>query len=173
MGKNTLKIGLMTGITFLFLSTLCFPVINANEGKPDLTIEEIYVHVAPRGGRLPWEMEYLKCKYRNVGDGDVTEKDVIQFQIVVEKLLFNKLPIRVIMNICTHGYSINHGLEAGSTFNETLIYHYLFVLPGYMKFKCTVNPNRLIEESNYDNNYIEKTFFGYIGWRTYRWIPVD
>ena len=173
MGKNTLKRSIIVGIVMLFLSITCLPVL-ANEGKPDLTIEEIYVYVSPGGGRgLPWEREYIRCNFSNIGEGDVTEEDIIQFQIVVEKLLFNKIPIREIMNICTHGYAVHNGLEPGRTYYETLTSHYILAFPGYMKFKCRINPNSLIEEANYDNNYCEKTFFAFIGWRTYRWIPID
>jgi len=173
IGKNTLKRSIIVGIVFLFLSTVCLLVV-ASEEKPDLTIDEIYVYVSPGGGRGPSrEREYIRCNFSNIGEGDVTGEDIIQFQIVVEKLLFNKIPIREIINVCTHGYAVHNGLEPGRTYYETLTSHYILALPGYMKFKCRINPNDLIGESNYDNNYCEKTFFGYIGWRTYRWIPVD
>ena len=172
VGK-TLRRSLIVGIIMLFLSSMCLPVL-ATEELPDLAIEEIYVYVSPGGGRgPPWEREYIRCNFSNIGDEIVNEEDIIQFHIVVEKLLFNKIPIREIMNVVTHGYAIHNGLEPGRTVHETLTSHYILALPGYMKFKCTINPNNLIEESKYDNNYCERTFFGYIGWRTYRWIPVD
>ena len=174
MCKNPIRIGLTTGIIFLLLSSICTPPISAGEGKPDLTIDEIYVYVCPGGGRGPsWEREYIRCNYSNIGECKVTDKDIIQFQIVIEKLWFNGNLKRVITNITTHGYFINNGLESGKTLFETLPSHFLLAFPGFFKFKCIINPNSLVNESNYDNNYCEKTFFGYIGWRTFRWIPVD
>jgi len=174
MWKNTIRNWIITGIIFLLLLSICVPIISAGEGKPDLTIDEIYVYVCPGGGRGPsWEREYIRCNYSNIGEYKVTDKDIIQFQIVIEKLWLNKNLKRVITNVTTHGYFINKGLEPGQTLVETLTSHFIRALPGFFKIKCIINPNSLVNESNYDNNYCEQIFFGYIGWRTYRWIPVD
>lgn len=174
MWKNLKRIGLPTGCILFLLSTICVPLISAGEGKPDLTIDEINVYVCTGGGRYySWEREYIRCNYSNIGENKVTDKDLIQFQIVIEKLWLNKNLKRVITNVTTHGYFINNGLEPGQTLFETLTSHFILALPGFFRFKCIINPNSLVNESNYDNNYCEKIFFGYIGWRTYRWIPFD
>ena len=41
------------------LTLTSVPSVLSNDEKPDLIIEHIYKVTVPRGGRLPWEQEFI------------------------------------------------------------------------------------------------------------------
>ena len=171
MEKKTLIRHSLIVCIICLLTLTSVPSVLSNDEKPDLIIEHIYKVTVPRGGRLPWEQEFIYCRVRNIGDAPVREDERFEYHIIVEQLLFNKFPIRTLKN-STRGFFIWQGLEPGESHCLVLSNNLRFFLPGNFRFHITVNQNQIINETNYGNNYGVETFFGYRGWRTYRWILV-
>lgn len=171
MEKKTIIRQILIVFIICLLTLTSVPSVLSNDEKPELIIDDIYKVTVPKGGRLPWEKEFIYCRVRNIGDAPVREDEIFEYQIIVEQLLFNKFPIRTLKN-STRGFFIWQGLEPGESFFLIISNDLRFFLPGNFRFHITVNQNQIIDETNYDNNYGAETFFGYRGWRTYRWILV-
>ena len=161
MGKNPLKRSLIVGIVFLFLSTTCIPVL-ASEEKPDLIVS--MVGYGPKA-------EYQPSRYyaviKNVGNATLWDKE---YTLLYEftRMVLNKIPITVL-----HDYTWCHlygGLEPGDYLDFGLMVHPRD-LPkfGFFEYKCTINPMKSIEESNYDNNYLAQKYIVFFG----IWKPID
>jgi len=146
MGKNILKRGLIIGIVCLFLSTTCIPVL-ANVGKPDLIVSSIY------RDRIPDTPNY--CVYaviKNIGTETATGTFYLHDEI--KRLFFGD-----IIHSETHILGLNE-LKPGAVYQYFLGYEWDIVPYFYLlyRLKCTVNPEKTIEESNYCNNNLVRIF---------------
>lgn len=160
MRNNILKKSLIIGIIFLLLSTMCIPFATANDGKPDLIIEDIIL----KSGHEPFS-SFLYCSIKNIGDSPTPRNSVYEVYVRCYWLLFGFIPL---VNIKSE---TKGGQYSGSIFGEDT--YDLYIEPsdtnfiwGAYGFYLVVNPNRKIDESNYLNNmYNENWFYNFIiGW---------
>ena len=144
---------LAVGIFLLFLSTICLPVL-ANEGKPDLVVTNICQCTDHRFGVI----HYISVEVQNTGNATANGSK-LQFHVAAQRLLFGVIPLKSIFIEESSQNQFN--MSPGFKFNFPIKYTpTLFGIPfGFYKLNCTVNPNKTIEESNYDNNFIEKKYF--------------
>jgi hypothetical protein len=177
MKKDWLVKTFAMGIVVLFISTGFIPITNGlsqqkqeladnkisdstvsnNEGKPDLVIEDIFLW----SDDIPWE-RHFECNVKNIGDANTPWYwSEVEVSVKVYWLLFGKIPILPILSDSTTIYV--DVILPGETIN--LIFASCDALPKFGSYRIylTVNPHKIIEESNYDNNkYSEdwKVFFG-------------
>ena len=150
MSMNTLKRNLIIGIIFLFLSAACLPVL-ASEGKPDLIIEDM--GFAPHNGIK--KVFYTTIK--NIGDAKAYG---IQVQYTFIRMLFGIIPIKnVFAGVAYHTQVVSPQNTTDFFLISTL------ALPkiGFFEIDCTVNPEKIIEESNYDNNNLTMNYIALFG----------
>ena len=143
MGKNILKRSLIVSIVMLFLSTVFLPVL-ANECLPDLIVDGI--------GRVkePEINVYsIVVKIKNIGDETATGTFYVHYE-VKRLLFFGRIAISG-----TRTSSINE-LKPGEVYQYDFgpQSHYIPFHGFFIELNCTVNPEKTIEESNYDNNYL-------------------
>jgi hypothetical protein len=166
MGKNTLKRSIIIGIIFLFLSTICLPVL-AKEKKADLTIDGIVV--APNYWEPGPNFQDLLCSFRNIGDAPTNG---LYYKVVVKQMRFGFIPFRI---ITTKFYNVGIPLAPGETYSEFLPsgapYGDGMPFFGFIRFEVTVNPDHSTPEWNYENNYYNETFWEFnpiiLGFITY------
>ena len=134
------------------------PAVESNPGKPDLIIENIIIeeyghHVPPN--------QMLCCRVKNIGDAAVEEKICVSIQVY--RCLF-RFPIRF---IGTYEGSSNPltPLNSGETIDIEFAYDYNIPGFGFFQFKAEVNPDEIIDESNFQNNdYTEYDFRLFYWW---------
>ncbi|MBE3122111.1 MAG: hypothetical protein IMZ53_01215 [Thermoplasmata archaeon] len=148
---------LAVGIILLFLSTTCIPVL-ASDGKPDLIIEGL--------GTIPTDIifdNWVYCVVKNIGSG--TANDFIDVKVEIKRVLFglfliNKTIFNSFANVRTpDGYS------PGETVDIYFAIDYQLPSWGFFRIYCWVNPDKRIEEENYDNNfYVQDVFVLFGDW---------
>jgi hypothetical protein len=154
MENPCIKKGLGVIVLILFLSTTCLPIVNASEGKPDLIVQQMGF---ARDEETPVFVSYAIIK--NIGDLKVVEDLYLKYT-------FTRLIYKTITNIDTTWMWIGGGLEPGEEVHWDLISDYRLPKFGFFEFKCTVNPDKIIEESNYDNNDLSQKYIAFLGqWR--------
>lgn len=128
---------------------------NSNEGKPDLVIDDIFLW--PSNQPYEYHFEY---RLKNIGDAPIYNFQ-LKTTIQIRWLLLGSIPLFSIY-LTTH-----NGLVGRLLSNETISIPFIScdALPkfGSYRFSLTVNPNKIIDESDYDNNkYSEdwSVFFG-------------
>ena len=127
------------------------------EGLPDLVIEGL----GTEPGTLPFEYEVF-CRFKNIGSGvadDFIDLKVEMKRVFLGLFLINKTIYSTFANIWEGGYAPG---ETG-----TLEFDYISYLPawGFFRIYCYINPNKRIEEENYDNNlYIRNVFVLFGDW---------
>ena len=143
--RKKLIIGVI--ITVLVLSST--PVVIGSEGKPDLIVSFIgFVPYGDSGRNIAF------ATIKNIGDAD------IQGELTL-KYTFIRLVFGTIARIDT--VPMSGGLKPGDFVSWTLIYESRLPKFGFFEFKCTVNPGRTIEESNYDNNDLSQKYVAFLG----------
>jgi len=163
-----MKETLAVGIVFLFLSTSCFPFVTANNEKPDLIIEDIFLVE----DHEPLS-ESLHCTVRNIGNTPVPSGVDYEVDVRIYLLLFRIIPVIPIKSYTRH--IIIHGSLFGEDTVDIYIepfYEHMWEIPiiwGAYRFCLTVNPNKLIDESNFDNNKYGENWFRTIMY----WYPLN
>ena len=148
---------LAVGIILLFLSTTCIPVL-ASDGKPDLIIEGL----GTRPANTP-PHNWVYCVVKNIGTG--TANDFIDVKVEIKRVLFGVFLInKTLRSYFANGWS-SGGLPPNNAtgIEFTMDYH----LPswGFYRIYCWVNPDKRIEEENYDNNfYVQDVFVLFGDW---------
>jgi hypothetical protein len=149
MGKNILKRSLIVGIIMLFLSTACLPVL-ASEDLPDLIVQSVNIVPAGDSGM---DFEAI-AEIKNVGDADA----------IGSVQIYNSFNRLFLLKTVFSKYS-SVGIHLAP--NETIIVKLtgMQVLPhfGFFIFNCQVNTGKLIEESNYKNNRLDKVCMAVVG----------
>jgi CARDB len=149
MGKKTVIRNIIVCFTILFLLTSFQPFVNASEDKPDLIVDGI--------GRVK-EPEIniysIVVNIKNIGNKTATGTFCVHWEN--RRLLF----FGRIVRSGNHTASISE-LNPGEVYqyNFGTESHYIPFLGFFIELNCTVNPEKTIEESNYDNNYL-----------THRWV---
>jgi hypothetical protein len=149
--------GFAVGIILLFLSTTCIPVL-ASDGKPDLIIEDL----GTRPTNTP-PHNWVYCVIKNIGSG--TAYDFIDVKVEIKRVLFglfliNKTIFNSFANVRTpDGYS------PGETVDIKFAIDYQLPSWGFFRIYCWVNPDKRIDEENYDNNfYVQDVFVLFGDW---------
>ena len=176
MKKEWLVKNLALGFVVLFISTGFIPITNGItqqkheladnqisdstvsniEGKPDLVIEDIFL----------WPSDYpftyhFECSVKNIGNS-TNEWNNVEINVKIKWMFLSYIPLLSI-TAYTESHYILGVIESGRMIN--LSFASCDCLPkfGTYRFYLTVNPHKIIEESDYDNNkYSEdwKVFFG-------------
>jgi len=131
---------------------------SANEGLPDLVIEGL----GTKPSTMPYEY-IVFCRFKNIGSG--VAYDFIDLRVEVKRVflglfLINKTIYSTFANTRRVG-----GYAPGET--GTIEFDYTSYLPawGFFRIYCYINPNKRIEEENYDNNlYIRDVFVFFGDW---------
>lgn len=148
MGKT-----LIVGIAMLFLSTACLPVL-ASEEKPDLIVEQI---------DRAWDNQFNDLVYatiRNIGTAKAEGNIYVKYTVI--RLLFGVIPIKVAQTGTKFVYR-DGGLKPGDFLGFTLSMERDLPKFGIFRVSTAVNPGRIIEESNYDNNDLSQKFIVFFG----------
>jgi len=129
----------------LFLSTTCIPVL-ASDGKPDLIIEGL--------GTTPTNTpphNWVYCVVRNIGSG--TAYDDIEVKVEIKRVIFGMFLInKTLRSFFASGWS-SSGLPPNNTTGLEFAIDYELPSWGFYRIYCWVNPDKRIEEENYDNNF--------------------
>ena len=150
---------------FALLGTILFMLVSvpqtvSADGLPDLIIED--VRIEP--GSFPYEQEFY-CRLRNVGDVivDVTISLSVKLQFCI---LLGMLPIHTIDSYIGAGNYVP-GLNPGESID--IYFAHSDDLPrfGFYRFSCEVNPNSIIDEIDYNNNYYDEKSFVFLGYWKY------
>lgn len=119
-------------------------LINPGE-PPDLIIENIFLK-----GYHEWFASYFCFTVRNIGGSLIYDKDV-EIYVRVYWLLFGRIPL-IPVRLFNLERDIGGSLFGGTKLNLYLMDDDDMPLWGYYRIFLTINPNRLIYESNFDNN---------------------
>ncbi|MBU1940996.1 MAG: hypothetical protein KKC68_04420 [Candidatus Thermoplasmatota archaeon] len=125
------------------------------DGLPDLIVKDIILHSSHTPGDI-----LFSARVRNIGDATSGEK--IDLKLLVTQNLFGLIPIKVIINNEIQ-YFVSGGIKPGNYID--LIFTGDGALPdfGFIKFRCTVNPNKTVQENNYINNGDNELMFTVFG----------
>jgi len=160
MENPRIKKGLGVTVVLLFLLTTCLPIVNAGEGKPDLIIEGL--------GTIQAEDfidNEVYCVVKNIGSG--TAYDDIEVKVEIKRVIFGVFLInKTLRSFYASGWS-SSGLPPNNT--TSLEFAMDDQLPqGWFRIYriyCQVNPDKRIEEENYDNNfYVQDVFVLFGDW---------
>jgi len=151
-----LKRSLIVCIVFLFLSTACLPVL-ASEEKPDLIIENIFLW--PSNTPYEYHFEY---SLRNIGDVATPYYwSEIEISVKIYWLVFQTIPLLRIKSYTSTDYLDT--IRPGETINITFVSCDALPKFGSYRFSLTVNPSKIIEESDYDNNKCSEDWKVFLG----------
>ena len=147
MENPRIKKGLGVTVVLLFLLTTCLPIVNAGEGKPDLIIEGLgtiqandFIH------------NWVYCVVKNIGNGSTNYLDL---KVHIKRVLFGMF----LINKTLRSFYMNSWSSDSLLPNETTGARFAmdYQLPqGWFRIYriyCWVNPDKRIEEENYDNNF--------------------
>jgi len=148
IGK-TLKRSLIVGIIVLFLSTICLPVL-ASEELPDLIVESI--NIVPDGDS-GMDFEAI-AEIKNVGNSDAVGS--VQIYNSFNRLILLKTVFSKVSSVGIH-LAPNESTIVKLTGMQVLPHF------GFFIFTCQINTDQLIEESNYNNNRIDKVCMAVVG----------
>ena len=143
MGK-TLKRSLIVGIIFLFLSTVCLPVL-ASEELPDLVINDIFLWPSD----TPHEYHF-ECSIINQGN-PTNEWNDIEINVKIKWMFLGKIPLLTIASN-TGSNHLQGIIGTGERINLSFASCDRLPKFGSYRFILEVNPNETVDESNYDNN---------------------
>ncbi len=148
---------LAVGIILFFLSTACLPVI-ADDGKPDLYVNNVGTY---RDNEFPPVKYFFVFEICN--SGNASANGTLNINFTAQRFLFGILPIKSI----TIEYSdyIDFDFYPGCHCWYAILYRPIQFGFGLFKINCTVNPDKNIEETNYNNNYYEHKYLALpLGW---------
>jgi hypothetical protein len=156
MENPRIKKGLGVIVVLLFLSTICLPIVNAGEGKPDLLIDGL--------GTTPantFPLNWVYCVVKNIGSG--TAYGDIEVKVEIKRVIFGMFLINKTLNsFFTSGWS-SSGLSPNNTTSSKFTMDYRLPSWGFFRLYCWVNPDKRIEETDYNNNFYTQdvlVFFG-------------
>jgi hypothetical protein len=161
MKNPHIKKGLGVIILLLFLSTTCLPIVNASEGKPDLIIE--LIGFAPTGDAQLEDVAFSTI--RNIGSAKAVGSIEVKYTFI--RMLFGIIPIKIAQT-GAHSVTVGGGLQPQQFTYVEFIYEDELPKFGIFELKCTVNPGKTIEESNYDNNDLSQKYVAFLG----KWFEI-
>jgi hypothetical protein len=125
---------------------VCLPVL-ANEGKPDLIVDCINIHYYHSG---IWMVDAI---VKNIGNASTS--GVLTLTYTVKRIY---LGTTLISDTKKNNVIVN----AGDKYSIFLFYKGEIPF-GFIELKCTVNQDKSIEESNYENNELSQKYFVLFG----------
>jgi len=131
-----------------------------NDGKPDLVIEDIFLWPS----NFPYEYHF-EYGLKNIGDSPIYSF-ILEMQIKIRWMLLGKIPLFAIKSWTQSG-SIGR-LLPGETINISFVSCDSLPKFGTYRFYLTINPRRLINESDYNNNKYSEDWFVFFG----QWKPL-
>ena len=148
---------MIIGIVFLFLSTSYIQIVTANEEKPDLIIDDIFLYY-----REPTRGSF-RCTIKNIGNSPIPGHTSVELDVKVYRLLFRIIPIPIKSYISQE--DIYRTLIGETTVNTTFLPGSDLPIFGFFRIVVTINPNRIIDESTFDNNmyYVDCWLFLHYG----------
>jgi len=155
MDRNILKKSLIIVFVFLFLSSSCFPFVTASynvDHEHDLIIDDIFIHYSKTG-------TYLATKVKDIGNAWDEISSDIGVHVKIYRCLFG-IPL-----IPVRSYTIWTWIDAITIIEPPVP----VIWEGFYRFCLTVNPNRLIEESDYYNNCYREDWYNYF----FDWYPFN
>jgi hypothetical protein len=122
----------------------------ANEEMPDLIIEDLLIFP----GHTPDEEEF-RCQVKNIGNASTPYDKDLDISVTIRWKTFGLLPLIQVRKFTggTGGFS----LEPGETIKLPFATSSRMPFFGFYTFYCVVNPEHIIEESNYQNNVYTET----------------
>jgi hypothetical protein len=150
--KKYSAIGISLCTLFLFILGSINPVL-AVEGKPDLIVEGIGSVKEPEVN-----IYSIVVNIKNIGNESANGTFYVHYE--VRRLLFFG-HITISGNRTSPVYELKPGDVYQYNFGPQS--HYLPFLGFFIGLNCTVNPEKTIEESNYDNNYLTNRWVRGIG----------
>ncbi|MBE3137474.1 MAG: hypothetical protein IMZ43_08835 [Thermoplasmata archaeon] len=157
MENPRIKKGLGVTVVLLFLSTTCLPIVNASEGKPDLIIiglgtiqADDFIH------------NEVYCVVKNIGNGSTNYLDL---KVHIKRVLFGVF----LINKTLRSFYMNSWSSDSLLPNETTGARFAmdYQLPqGWFRtyrIYCWVNPDKRIEETDYNNNFYTQDVFVLFG----------
>jgi len=156
MENPRIKKGLGVTVVLLFLSTICLPIVNASEEKPDFVIEDIFLWPS----NTPDEYHF-ECSVKNIGNS-TNEWNNLEINVKIKWMFLGSIPLLSIASY-TESHFIQGVIKSGETINLSFASCDRLPIFGSYRFYLTVNPNKTIDESDYDNNKCSeawKVFFG-------------
>ena len=147
---------LAVGIILLFLLTTCLPIVNAIEEKPDFIIDDIFLWPS----NTPDEYNF-ECSVKNIGNS-TNEWNNLEINVKIKWMFLGSIPLLSIASY-TESHFIQGVIKSGETINLSFASCDRLPIFGSYRFYLTVNPNKTIDESDYDNNKCSeawKVFFG-------------
>ena len=150
MQNRLVRKGLVVGIIGLFI-LVCIPQNVCADGLPDLIVEDIVI----RTGSFPREWDF-NCIIRNVGTEIIYE--YISLDVVIVQYFLGIIPIKIIDTL-ERGVTVTSGVAPNERTTIPIICDEFLPEFGWYVFKCEVNRDHSIEESNYGNNFYNEGFF--------------
>lgn len=134
-----------------------------NTGTPDLIIEDLLI----LPGSHPFQEEF-SCLVKNVGDASTPSNKDLDITVTVRWKTFGLLPLIPVRKFIggTGGFSLAPGETVDIPFATTN----RMPVFGFYKFYCTVNPEHIIDESNYQNNVKTETVLFILGLTLNSWF---
>ncbi len=134
----------------------------ANEEMPDLIIEDLLI----LPGSHPHQEEF-SCLVKNVGDASTSSNKNLDITVTMRWKTFGLLPLIPIRKF-TGG--IIGSLAPNETIDISFATTNRMPLFGFYTFYCVVNPEHIIEESNYQNNVYTETVLLLLGLSLNSWL---
>jgi hypothetical protein len=152
MKKSRLSKGLVAVVILILLNLAVQPSVALTqpniENKPDLVITDIIVEKLEYRNS-PWPEFYFYCRVKNIGNTPVEKTIEVTISAFKCVLLF---PIAYVDTF--QGQSkTGKILKPGETVDIYFANDFDFLNLGVYLFCAKVNTRKIIDESNYDNNY--------------------
>ena len=154
MENPRIKKGLGVTVVLLFLSTTCLPIVNASEGKPDLII--IGLGTIQADDFIDNE---VYCVVKNIGSE--TANGFIDVKVEIKRVLFGVFLINKTLRHFFVSCLESGGLPPNNTthIDFTMDYRLPQCLFRIYRIYCWVNPDKRIEETDYNNNFYTQDVF--------------
>jgi len=153
-GMTTTAISIQLSVTFeSSLTAICG---TSCDEKPDLIITGLGTVQAD-----DFVHNRVYCVVKNIGSENAN--NFIDIKVQIKRVLFGVFPI----NKTLYHYFANRwdsgGLPPNSTMGVNFTMDYRLPAWGFFRIYCQVNPDKRIEESNYDNNFYTQDVFVLFG----------
>lgn len=170
-------------ITLIFIFILCsgpYSLINAasslkpnvsgkfsseiascsNDQKPDLVIEDIFLWPS----NFPYEYHF-EYSVKNIGDSPIYSF-LLKTYIQIRWMIFGSIPLFFIYS--KNRFDSIGGLRPGDIIDIPFASCDSLPKFGSFRFSLTINPDKTIDESNFDNNKLSEDWFVFFG----QWKPM-
>jgi hypothetical protein len=131
-------------------------VQSTGEGKADLIIEKI---IFEQDDYL-WNVNDVFVVVKNIGNTTVTKNIVVEGKVIFYRFII--IPWAE-YHIYGRPYTPS-ALEPGKSVKIWIGNDQTYMTFGFLRFVIEVNPNKIIEEEEYSNNFYNERFLKIFGW---------